>query len=296
VREARVEEHRNLGIAFYKTGMYEEATRELRRVAELRPNDGQALFYMALVHLRNDRLPQAEESLREAASQPNAPAAVFHNLAFVLERTGRLDDAQIALEEAVTRGAGSDPRVQIALGIVALRRGQLEAGDALLAAARPLFGKRKPTATWFHYAALAAALGGDFERAGALVEEALTVHPHVASLHNLNATLLERAGKYRQAIEAAENGLGDDAALPQLHKNLGDCHYRAGQYDRALEAYERATRLAPGQGHDAWFKMGNIRYRKHEREAALECWEKALELDPENALIRTNLDLVRTVM
>jgi len=296
VREARVEEHRNLGIAFYKTAMYEEATREFRRVAELRPNDGQALFYMALVHLRNDRLPQAEESLREAASQPNAPAAVFHNLAFVLERTGRLDDAQIALEEAVTRGGGTDPRVQIALGIVALRRGQLEEGDALLAAARPLFGKRKPTAPWFHYAALAAALGGDFERAGALVEEALTVHPHVASLHNLNATLLERAGKYRQAIEAAETGLGDDGALPQLHKNLGDCHYRAGQYDRALEAYERATRLAPGQGHDVWFKMGNIRYRKHEREAALECWEKALELDPENALIRTNLDLVRTVM
>ena len=136
VREARVDEHRNLGVAFYKTGMYEEATREFRRVAELRPNDGQALFYMALVHLRNDRLPQAEESLREAASQPNAPPAVFHNLAFVLERTDRLDDAQIALEEAATRGGGTDPRIQISLGIVALRRGRLEDGEALLAAAR----------------------------------------------------------------------------------------------------------------------------------------------------------------
>jgi tetratricopeptide (TPR) repeat protein len=296
VREARVEEHRNLGIAFYKTGMYEEATREFRRVGELRPNDGQALFYTALVHLRNERLPQAEESLREAASQPNAPAAVFHNLAFVLERMGRLDDAQITLEEAVARGGGGDPRVQTSLGIVALRRGQIEQGDALLASARTLFGKRRPTAPWFHYAALAAALSGDFVRAGALVTEALTVHPHVAALHNLNATLLERAGKYRQAAEAAEHGLGDDASLPQLHKNIGDCYYRAGQYDRALEAYERATRLAPEQGHDVWFKIGNIHYKKHSRDAALACWEKALELDPENALIRTNLDLVRTVM
>jgi tetratricopeptide (TPR) repeat protein len=296
VREARVEEHRNLGIAFYKTGMYEEATREFRRVAELRPNDAQALFYTALVHLRNDRLPQAEESLREAASQPNAPAAVFHNLAFVLERTERLEDAQIALEEAVARGGGGDPRVQTSLGIVALRRGQLEDGDALLASARALFGKRRPSAPWFHYAALAAALSGDFVRAGALVAEALTIHPHVAALHNLNATLLERAGKYRQAAEAAEHGLGDDSGLPQLHKNIGDCHYRAAQYDRALESYERATRLAPGQGHDVWFKIGNIHYKKHDREAALACWEKALELDPENALIRTNLDLVRTVM
>jgi tetratricopeptide (TPR) repeat protein len=42
--------------------------------------------------------------------------------------------------------------------------------------------------------------------------------------------------------------------------------------------------------------MGNIRYKKQERQAALECWEKALELDPDNTLLRTNLDLVRTVM
>ncbi|MGQ0714058.1 MAG: DUF4388 domain-containing protein [Gemmatimonadaceae bacterium] len=296
VREARVEEHRNLGIAFYKTAMYEEATREFRRVAELRPNDGQALFYMALVYLRNQRWPQAEESLREAASQQNAPPAVFHNLAFVLESTGRLDDAQIALEEAVARGGGGDPRIQTSLGVVALKRGQLEQGDATLAAARALFGKRRPSATWFHYAALAAALSGDLDRAAALVAEGMTVHPHAGPLHNLKATLLERAGKYRQAAEAAEHGLGDDTALPQLHKNLGDCHYRAGQYDRALEAYERAARLAPDQGHDVWFKMGNIRYKKQEREAALECWEKALELDPDNTLIRTNLELVRTVM
>ena len=37
VSDARVDEHRNLGIAFYKTGMFDEAMREFRRVAELRP-------------------------------------------------------------------------------------------------------------------------------------------------------------------------------------------------------------------------------------------------------------------
>src|SRR5438132_8265157 len=39
--DARVEEHRNLGVAFYKTGMLDEATREFRRVAELRPGEAQ---------------------------------------------------------------------------------------------------------------------------------------------------------------------------------------------------------------------------------------------------------------
>ena len=37
VNDARVEEHRNLGVAFYRTGMLDEALREFRRVAELRP-------------------------------------------------------------------------------------------------------------------------------------------------------------------------------------------------------------------------------------------------------------------
>ena len=39
--DSRVEEHRNLGIAFYKAGMLDEALREFRRVADLRPSDSQ---------------------------------------------------------------------------------------------------------------------------------------------------------------------------------------------------------------------------------------------------------------
>jgi hypothetical protein len=37
INDSRVEEHRNLGIAFYKAGMLEEGLREFRRVVELRP-------------------------------------------------------------------------------------------------------------------------------------------------------------------------------------------------------------------------------------------------------------------
>src|SRR5207245_7668240 len=49
ITDARVEEHRNLGVAFYKTGMLDEATREFRRVAELRPGEAHAHFYIGLV-------------------------------------------------------------------------------------------------------------------------------------------------------------------------------------------------------------------------------------------------------
>ena len=62
VSDARVEEHRNLGIAFYRTGMFDEALREFRRVAELRPADPGAPFLLGLVMTKQGNWPAAVEA------------------------------------------------------------------------------------------------------------------------------------------------------------------------------------------------------------------------------------------
>jgi tetratricopeptide (TPR) repeat protein len=293
VSDARVDEHRNLGIAFYKTGMLEEAVREFRRVAELRPGDPNAAFFLGLVFMRQGKWPAAAEVCRAATLQGGARGVVFHNYAYVLERLGQYDEAAAALAEAVKRGAGGDPRVQTSLGALALRRGDVAEADAILSAARPLWGKRPPAAAWFHYAALAAALGGDVPRAAELLTEGVTHHPHAAALFNNLAAVHERRGGYADAAQSIERGTQEDPALAQLHKNSGDYSYRAGQYDEALDAYQRATRLNPALGDDVFFKIGNIRYRRRETAEAVKCWERALELEPANAIIRSNLDAVR---
>jgi tetratricopeptide (TPR) repeat protein len=295
VREARVEEHRNLGVAFYKTAMFEEAIREFRRVVELHEGDVQARFFLGLVAMREGKWSEAVLTLREAAAQPNVRPAVFHNLAYALERLGRYDDAAEALREAVARGGEDDARVRTSLGVLALKTGELEEADATLASARALWGKRQPPAAWFHYAALAAALTGDLDRALALIEEGVQAHPHAAVLHNTLAVIQERRGDYAAAVKAAEAGLHEDGALPQLYKNLGDCRYRATRYDEALEAYQRAIKLNPALGDDVYFKLGNIRFKWQEKDQALAYWERALALNPGNDVIRTNLDLVRTI-
>ncbi|MGH7619558.1 MAG: tetratricopeptide repeat protein, partial [Gemmatimonadaceae bacterium] len=87
----------------------------------------------------------------------------------------------------------------------------------------------------------------------------------------------------------------EDPGLAQLHKNLGDLYYRAAKYDEALEAYLRATKSNPELGGDMYLKLGNIRLRRQERDEAIRCWERALELDPDNAIVRTNLESVRQV-
>src|SRR5688500_10006886 len=291
--EGKIEEHRNLGIAFYKTGMLEEALREFRRVLELREGDARAQFYIGLVFSRQGKWPEAAETFRAAADQPGAKGAVFHNLAFALERLGRFEEARSELEEAMLRGGSDDPRMHTSLGVLTLRLGSAAGADEILTAARPLWGKRPPSAAWFHYAALAAALTGDIDRCIALLVEAITHHPHAAALFNNLAAAQERQGSQQDAVASAERGAHEDSGIPQIHKNIGDYFYRASQYDEALESYQRAVKLNPSLGEDVFLKLGNIRLRRRETEEAIRCWERALELDPGNAIIRTNLSAVR---
>jgi tetratricopeptide (TPR) repeat protein len=114
-------------------------------------------------------------------------------------------------------------------------------------------------------------------------------------LLNNFAAVLERVGDFDGARSTAEQGVHDDSACAQLHKNLGDLHYRAARYDEALESYVRATKVDYALGADVYLKLGNIRLRRQERDEAIRCWERALELDPDNAIVRTNLDSVRQV-
>jgi tetratricopeptide (TPR) repeat protein len=296
VSDTRVDEHRNLGIAFYKTGMLDEAMREFRRVTELRETDADARFYIGLALMRQNRWPDAVQAFREVVAQPGARPAAYHNLAHALERLGRYDEARAALDGALKRGGAKDARIQTSLGVVALRAGDVASADAALHAARPLFGTRPPTAPWYHYASLTAALLGDLERACTLLTEGVAAHPHAAPLYNNLAAVQERRGYHPEALAAAERGVQEDTGLPQLHKNLGDCHYRAARYDDALECYLRAVKLSPNLGDDIYLKLGNIRFKRQEREEAVRCWEKALALDPSNAIVRTNLDAVRQVL
>src|SRR5205823_3504308 len=174
ITDARVEEHRNLGIAFYKTGMLDEASREFRRVAELRPGEASAHFYIGLVALKQARWRDAVEALRLAAEQAGGggdagdegdagdgggggggSAAVFHNLAFAYEQLGRLEEAEALYAEAAQR-ARTDARVYVGWGVVALKRGDPAGAAGRLDRAKELFGEAPPP-TWFWARALAAA-------------------------------------------------------------------------------------------------------------------------------------------
>ena len=293
VNDARIEEHRNLGVAFYKTGMLDEALREFRRVADLRPSESSAPFFLGLIALRQARWEDAAESLRLAVEKGGPRPAALHNLAYALERLGRLEEAEAAYGEAAGR-ARDDARIMLGWAVAALKRADFGVAQGRVARARELLGEKVPPPLWFWAAALAASGMEDPETARQLAQAGTDAHPAHPVLRNNLAVLLELAGDTAGADVQLRAALTEDPALPQISKNLADLMYRAGRYDEAYDAYERAAKLDPELGDDLYFKLGNIAFKRRDHAKARVGWTRATELNPAHQLARANLDMLDT--
>jgi tetratricopeptide (TPR) repeat protein len=288
--DARVDEHRNLGLAFYKTAMYDEAGREFRRVLDLRPGDPEAHFFIGLVALRQARWADAVDAFRHAAEKGGGRAAVLHNLAVAMECMGRLAEADAAFAEAASR-APEDWRVVLGWGIVALKRGQIPQAVERLDRARSLMaGGRPPSPIWYWARSLAAVLAGEEAEALPIAEEGLARFPHSAPLRNNIAVLCERRGEADRAEQLVMAALEEEPLLAQLSKNLGDLCYKSGRAEEARQAYQRAVKLAPRLGDDVYFKLGNLAMRDRDTPQAQAYWREALALNPTHELARANLE------
>jgi tetratricopeptide (TPR) repeat protein len=291
VNDSRVDEHRNLGIAFYKAGMLEEALREFRRVMDLRPADSSAPLLLGLIAIRQARWEDAAEALRQAAMAGVPKPAVLHNLGFALEQLGRLDEAEAAYGDAASR-ARDDARVMLGWSIVALKRGDNQVAQGRLARTLELLKGRTVPALWYWAATLATAGLEDLDGALKAARDGVTAYPDNPVLQNNLAVLLELSGDVDGAEKMLRCALAEDPGLPQVSKNLADILYRNGRYDDAAEAYERAAKLNPELGDDLYFKLGNIAYKRRDHARARESWAQATSLNPGHQLARANLEML----
>ena len=289
--DSRVDEHRNLGVAFYKAGMLDEALREFRRVTDLRPADSTAPLFLGLIAIRQARWEEAASALRQASEAGVPKAAALHNLGFALEQLGRLDEAEAAYGDAAGR-AREDPRITLGWSIVALKRGDHKVAHARLARTQELL-KGKPAPALWHWASSLACAGlDDGEGALKAARDGVAAFPSNAVLQNNLAVLLELSGDIEGAESTLRAALAEDPSLPQVSKNLADILYRNGRYEEAAEAYERAAKLNPELGDDLYFKLGNIAYKKRDHARARESWAQATSLNPGHQLARANLEML----
>jgi tetratricopeptide (TPR) repeat protein len=289
---AAVQDARNLGVAFYRTAMLEEAEREFRRVLQRDPQDTAARHYLALITLRQGDAGRAASRLTALLESGGPRIGPYLNLAYALRIQSRFEEAAKILVEA-RQIAPTDARVRLAEAGNALFGGDPATAAARLVEYRRILGPDAlPPATYFYCAGLAAAVEGQLDRADAIVEEGLGAHPASPPLLLLAGNLAERRANLESAELSYQQAAEEDSSLAQAHRNLGDLAQRRSAARDAFDHYRRAAEADPDLGDDLYTRLAELYYRRNERDQAIRCWRRAVELNPANEVARNRLGVV----
>lgn len=262
-----------VGVTELAGGNTHQAMQAFRQLAERQPKDAAPLMRLALAHLAAKDVPGALAQLNKAVALEPGNMDAHLQLASLLARTGKGDQA-LASARAAQQASPADPtgwmlegdlrtakgehlaavaayRSGLAKGrtgasAVKLHRSMEDAGQLKEAqqlekewrAERP----RDPVFNYYlgdRYLAL-----GELDTAAALYRSVLEVVPKdPASLNNL-AWILSQQNK-PGAQELAEQAVALSPKAGPFHDTLAEIHARAGRLDRAIELQRRAVELSP---------------------------------------------------
>lgn len=279
----------SLGVAFYRSGMLEDSAREFEAVLEKDPRHPRALFRLGLIAFRAGRLEEALERFDRIPEEARSCYSVLRNRALALEHLFRYREALQSLARAEELRPG-DPALALARGIVQLKAGDVAAALESLRAYRTSPSLKKPSALYYSYASLAAALAGEVDYAVQVGREGLAHYPGCGPLLVNAGAALERKGETEAAEALYARAAQTHPAPAQAHKNLGDQAWARGDQQAARMHYERAVKVEPRLGDDVYLRLGNIAYQDHDFDVARLLWRRALELNPGNDRVRTKLE------
>jgi tetratricopeptide (TPR) repeat protein len=215
---ARADEHLNLGIAFSRTAMLEEAEREFRRVLELEPDQPEALFHLGRTALSAGDNRAAVRWTMRLIDQGATWASAFHQLALGLEGLSRHEDAlqtvELALQSYPDHAALTLSRAILLLKARRPREAvvEFERYEAVRASGRP------PPAAYFVFATVALAASRRLVEARRLAERGIELYPHVAPLALHLGLVVERYGRKEEAGAWCRRAVREDPALPQARR------------------------------------------------------------------------------
>jgi len=206
--------HRELGDVYVRQGRHEEALAEFMASVMLDPSRPDTYTSIGQVHLRESRFDAAADAARQALTRDAMSKEAHYLLATSLLRLGREDEGRRELEVYQRLQAEATAARTRQLEIEGYRR------DAAISAANK-----------------------DYEKAAALLRQALEREPSSGPTHrDLGLTLLN-AGRAAEAVEqltAALSSLADD---PDLHASLAHAYEVLGRGADSAREQAIANRL-----------------------------------------------------
>jgi Flp pilus assembly protein TadD len=279
-------EYKNLGFAFFKTEMFDEAEREFKKILEIDAKNAEALMYCGLIDLRRGSLAQAKESLLNA-SKIEKRASIFNNLGYLCNRTGAHDEAISYLNEGRLI-AQDDPRLNCNLAIAYFNQGDFAMSAKLF---NEVMERTPEIITPYIYMSVINIKNNEIQKSLDFLRECMNKFPRIPAFKNNLAVVYEAIDLPEEAEKAYRQALEDNPQDMQVCRNFADFYYEAQILGAAKELFERIP--DDKKDWEVLFKLGNISMRQGDTESALIFWEKAKDLNPQQEIISKNIELLQ---
>jgi tetratricopeptide (TPR) repeat protein/spermidine synthase len=205
--ESEADFYSSLGGAFLQQERWEEATSQLQKAIELKPDDADAHNNLGVVLGRRNRYDEALAHYRKAVELQPDHAEAQHNLGLVLQDFGNLDEAIVHYRKAV----------QVAPDLV-------EARDDLVVALTD---------------------HGELDEALQHSQKVLDLRPDFAQGHDHCGFLLHKKGRIDEAIVHYRNALKIDPNNAEAHAHLAMALQDRREFAEAIAHYREAVRTVP---------------------------------------------------
>ncbi len=290
----------------------------LKALQELDPNDDDTIVLLANIYIAAGDCDKSIIMLRKQLASCGEDKRLKYNtaLAVALYKNGNKDEAKKEFD-SLFYSAGDDPApllalarvlkddqqwaelklkttywyqshpkdthtlVTIARGLVAIEDSQARktAEDIL----RMILENDSDCNEAMSVLAMLLQITSRFAESATLYQQILTLQPdNVIAINNLAWMLCEEQGKYQQALELAQRGLGIAPNYVDLIDTRGVVYYKLGQYDKAIADFNRCLRLYPDGAPSAvasYLHLGRALAKLGQKDKAVESLEKALELN-----------------
>jgi tetratricopeptide (TPR) repeat protein len=217
--------HHNLGMAYEKRGMYEEAVSEYTKAIAIDPFFEDPHINLGTFYYARGLYERAAAEYEKAIAINPRSADAHYNLGLAYDRAGRYDKAVPAYEKAIA----IDPQCAKAYNDLG-----------------------------FMYT-----MKGMYDKAVAACQKAISINPRFVQAYNNLGLIYHTQGMYDAAIESYEKALSLNPRYAEAHHNMGLSYFARGQHDKAIAAYERAIAINPdlAQTHNylgmAYYAAGN---------------------------------------
>jgi tetratricopeptide (TPR) repeat protein len=237
---AKGSNHFDEGLQHFEAGDYDEAEASLKQVGGEPEQRCQALTLLGRLYLITERLPEAEQVLRQA-QQFRRSHEGYMVLGEVLLKQDKYAEAEAAFQEALRRENG-DPEASIQLGHVYAAQDRF--ADAIRAYEQALLRDSTSIPARFHLA-LSLLSADNMPRAATQLHYLLQRDPEYVPAILLMGDMAFIQADYRQAVveycRAMELENLDASAL----ERLGQSFNALSDFGQALKAFETSIKLHP---------------------------------------------------